>query len=44
VHLSDPEEIAWQLDVFTRMQQAALDPDASRAVLVGLAARFAARG
>ncbi|MGQ0775521.1 MAG: helix-turn-helix domain-containing protein [Pseudonocardiales bacterium] len=41
--LSDPDEIAWQIEVFTRMQRAALDPQASRAVLEGLAARFAAR-
>ncbi|MGH3899853.1 MAG: Scr1 family TA system antitoxin-like transcriptional regulator [Pseudonocardiaceae bacterium] len=41
--LSDPDDIAWQIEVFTRMQQAALDPAASRAVLDGLAARFAAR-
>ncbi|MGH8886966.1 MAG: helix-turn-helix domain-containing protein [Egibacteraceae bacterium] len=43
VHLSDPDELAWQIEVFTRMQQAALEPEASRAVLDGLAARFAAR-
>jgi transcriptional regulator with XRE-family HTH domain len=41
--LSDPDDIAWQIEVFTRMQRAALDPVASRAVLDGLAARFAAR-
>ena len=41
--LSDPDDIAWQIEVFTRMQRAALDPAASRAVLEGLAARFAAR-
>lgn len=43
IQLSDPDDIAWQIEVFTRMQQAALDPAASRAVLDGLAARFAAR-
>ncbi|MGH3932931.1 MAG: helix-turn-helix domain-containing protein [Pseudonocardiaceae bacterium] len=43
IRLSDPDDIAWQIEVFTRMQQAALDPQASRAVLDGLAARFAAR-
>ena len=43
VLLSDPEDIAWQIEVFTRMQRAALDPAASRAVLDGLAVRFAAR-
>jgi len=43
IQLSDPDEIAWQVEVFTQMQQAALDPDTSRAVLNGLAARFAAR-
>jgi hypothetical protein len=43
IRLSDPDDIAWQIEVFTRMQQAALDPAASRAVLDGLAARFAAR-
>ena len=41
--LSDPDDIAWQIEVFTRMQRAALDPEASRAVLDGLAVRFAAR-
>jgi photosystem II stability/assembly factor-like uncharacterized protein len=41
--LSDPDDIAWQIEVFTRMQRAALDPEASRAVLNGLAVRFAAR-
>lgn len=43
IRLHDPDEIAWQIKVFTRMQQAALDPAASRAVLEGLAARFATR-
>lgn len=43
IRLNDPDDIAWQIEVFTRMQQAALDPEASRAVLDGLAARFAAR-
>jgi transcriptional regulator with XRE-family HTH domain len=43
IRLNDPDDIAWQIEVFTRMQQAALDPAASRAVLDGLAARFAAR-
>ncbi len=43
IQLSDPDDVAWQLEVFTRMQQAALDPQASRAVLDGLAARFATR-
>ncbi|MGH3935338.1 MAG: helix-turn-helix domain-containing protein [Pseudonocardiaceae bacterium] len=43
IQLNDPEDIAWQIEVFTRMQQTALDPAASRAVLGGLAARFAAR-
>ena len=43
IQLSDPDDIAWQIEVFTRMQRAALDPAASRAVLDGLAARFAAR-
>jgi hypothetical protein len=43
IQLHDPDDIAWQIEVFTRMQQAALDPAASRAVLDGLAARFAAR-
>lgn len=43
IQLSDPDDIAWQVEVFTRMQHAALDPQASRAVLDGLAARFAAR-
>ncbi|MGH3547430.1 MAG: helix-turn-helix domain-containing protein [Pseudonocardiaceae bacterium] len=43
IRLHDPDDIAWQIEVFTRMQQAALDPAASRAVLDGLAARFAAR-
>jgi len=43
IRLSDPDDIAWQIEVFTRMQQAALDQQASRAVLDGLAARFAAR-
>jgi hypothetical protein len=43
IQLSDPDDIAWQIEVFTRMQGAALDPAASRAVLEGLAARFAAR-
>ncbi|MGH8902022.1 MAG: helix-turn-helix domain-containing protein [Egibacteraceae bacterium] len=43
VRLSDPVEVAWQIEVFARMQQAALAPEASRAVLDGLAARFAAR-
>ena len=37
------DDTAWQIEVFTRMQRAALDPAASRAVLDGLAARFAAR-
>jgi hypothetical protein len=37
--LSDPDDIAWQIEVFTRMQQAALNPSASRAVLDGLATR-----
>jgi uncharacterized protein DUF5753 len=41
--LDDSDDIAWQIEVFTRMQRAALDPAASRAVLDGLAARFAAR-
>lgn len=39
IQLNDPDDIAWQVEVFTRMQQAALDPAASRAVLEGLAAR-----
>lgn len=43
IRLNDPDDVAWQIEVFTRMQQAALDPQASRAVLEGLAARFAAR-
>jgi transcriptional regulator with XRE-family HTH domain len=43
IQLNDPDDIAWQIEVFTRMQRAALDPPASRAVLDGLAARFAAR-
>jgi transcriptional regulator with XRE-family HTH domain len=43
VRLSDPEDVAWQIEVFDRMQQAALGPEASRAVLDGLAARFATR-
>ncbi|MFY9806475.1 MAG: helix-turn-helix transcriptional regulator [Pseudonocardiaceae bacterium] len=43
IRLNDPDDIAWQIEVFTRMQAAALDPAASRAVLDGLAARFAAR-
>ena len=43
IQLSDPDDIAWQIEVLTRMQRAALDPAASRAVLEGLAARFAAR-
>jgi transcriptional regulator with XRE-family HTH domain len=44
IRLHDPDDIAWQIEVFTRMQQAALDPVASRVVLEGLAARFAIRG
>jgi transcriptional regulator with XRE-family HTH domain len=43
IRIHDPDEIAWQIEVFTRMQQAAIDPSASRAVLEGLAARFATR-
>ena len=43
IRLHDPDEIAWQIEVFTRMQQAALDPAASRALLEGLAIRFATR-
>ncbi|MGH3898736.1 MAG: Scr1 family TA system antitoxin-like transcriptional regulator [Pseudonocardiaceae bacterium] len=43
IRLNDPDDIAWQIEVFTRMQQAALDPAASRAVFEGLAARFSAR-
>jgi transcriptional regulator with XRE-family HTH domain len=44
IRLHDPDDIAWQIEVFTRMQQAALDPVASRAMLQGLAVRFAVRG
>jgi hypothetical protein len=43
IQIHDPDEIAWQIEVFTRMQQAALDPAASRAFLEGLAVRFATR-
>lgn len=43
VWLSDPDDIAWQIEVFTRLSRAALDPTASRAVLDGLAIRFADR-
>lgn len=44
IQLNDPDDIAWQSEVFTRMQRTALDPAASRAVLDGLAAtRFTAR-
>lgn len=43
IRIHDPEEIAWQIEVFTSMQQAALDPVASRAMLEGLAVRFASR-
>jgi transcriptional regulator with XRE-family HTH domain len=43
IRINDPDEITWQIEVFTRMQQAALDPAASRAVLEALAIRFAAR-
>jgi hypothetical protein len=43
IRLSDPDEIAWQIEVFTQMQQAALDPAASRDLLHGLAARFTTR-
>jgi transcriptional regulator with XRE-family HTH domain len=43
IRLNDPDDVAWQIEVFTRMQRAALDPAASRAVLDGLAARFSAR-
>lgn len=43
IQLSDPDEIVWQIEVFTQMQQAALDPAASRDLLHGLAARFATR-
>ncbi len=43
IRINDPDEIAWQIEVFTRMQEAALDPAESRAVLEGLAARFANR-
>lgn len=43
IWLNDPEDVAWQIEVFTRMQQAALDPQASRALIGGLAARFTAR-
>jgi hypothetical protein len=39
IRINDPDEIAWQIEVFTRMQQAALDPAASRALLEGLAIR-----
>lgn len=41
--LSDPDDIAWQIEVFTRLSRAALDPTASRAVLDGPAVRFADR-
>jgi hypothetical protein len=41
--LNDPDDIAWQIEVFARMQRTALEPAASRAVLDGLVARFAAR-
>lgn len=43
IRLNDPDDIDWQVEVFTLMQGSALDPAASRAVLDGLAARFAAR-
>lgn len=43
IQINDPDEIAWQIEVFTRMQQAALEPTASRALLEGLAIRFATR-
>jgi hypothetical protein len=43
IRLHDPEEIAWQIEVFTRMQRAALDPAASRALPEDLAIRFATR-
>jgi transcriptional regulator with XRE-family HTH domain len=43
IRINDPEEIAWQIEVFASMQQAALDPAASRALLEGLAIRFATR-
>lgn len=43
IQLNDPDEIAWQIEAFTRLQQAALDPAASRDLLHGLAARFATR-
>lgn len=39
VQLNDPDDIAWQIEVFARMQRTALDPAASRAVLDGLVAR-----
>ncbi|MGH8929334.1 MAG: Scr1 family TA system antitoxin-like transcriptional regulator [Egibacteraceae bacterium] len=43
IRLSDQTDIAYHIDVFTRMQHASLDPTASRAVLGGLAARFSTR-
>lgn len=41
--LSDPDDIVWQIEVFTRVQGPHWNPAASRAVLEGPAARFAAR-
>lgn len=43
IQLRDPDDISWQAEIFTRMQRTALDPQASRAVLHGLVARFTIR-